>query len=207
MLFRSRAQQVPAHSKRPGLAAKGQGVTLTPLKKTVSADALSYEYVQVRIDRAKRTATLTVKAPKTAQPTDIAGIEAAGASWWPLQMARELDDAILNLRTNELDVGTWLIKTEGDAAAVLASDATLLRHQNHWFVRETIGLLRRTFARLDVSSRSLFALIEPGSCFAGTYLELALACDRQYQLAVVESGTPPAIAVRSEEHTSELQSH
>ena len=122
-----------------------------------------------------------------------ARIEAAGAAWWPLQMARELDDAILNLRTNELDIGTWLLKTEGDAAAVLASDATLLRHQDHWFVRETIGLLRRTFARLDVSSRSLFALVEPGSCFAGSLAELAFCADRTYMLALPDE---PAKAPR-----------
>jgi benzoyl-CoA-dihydrodiol lyase len=97
-------------------------------------------------------------------------------------MARELEDAILSMRTNELDIGTWLIKTQGDGAAVLAMDATCWRTRSHWLVRETIGLLRRTFSRLDVSSRSLFALIEPGSCFAGTLLELALACDRSYQL-------------------------
>ena len=99
-------------------------------------------------------------------------------------MARQLDDAILNLRTNELEIGTWILKTEGDAAAVLAADATLLAHEGHWLVRETLGLLRRTFARLDVSSRSLFALIEPGSCFAGTLAELALAADRAYMLAL-----------------------
>ena len=101
-----------------------------------------------------RTATFTVKAPRAAQPADIAGIEAAGAAWWPLAMARELDDAILSMRTNELDIGTWLLKTEGDAPAVLALDATLLAHKDHWLVRETIGLLRRTLARLDVSSRT-----------------------------------------------------
>jgi benzoyl-CoA-dihydrodiol lyase len=107
-------------------------------------------------------------------------------------MARELEDAILQMRTNELDIGIWLIKTQGDSAAVLASDATLVAHQNHWLVRETIGLLRRTLARLDVSSRSLFALIEPGSCFAGTLLELALACDRSYMLILPddEAATP-----------------
>ena len=99
-------------------------------------------------------------------------------------MARDLEDAILQMRTNELDIGTWLIKTEGDAAAVLAMDAVLLANQNHWLVRETTGLLRRTFSRLDVSSRSLFALVEAGSCFAGSFLELALACDRIYHLAL-----------------------
>ena len=138
----------------------------------------------MQIDRSKRAATFTVKAPAGAQPTDIAGIEAAGAAWYPLQLARELEDAILSMRTNELDIGIWLIKTEGDAAAVLAMDATLQAHREHWLVRETIGLLRRSFSRLDVSSRSLFALIEPGSCFAGTLLELALACDRSYQLVL-----------------------
>jgi benzoyl-CoA-dihydrodiol lyase len=176
-----RALQLAAQSDRP---ATGKGVTLTPLQRTIDADALRYPNVTVEIDRAKRTATWTVKGPQGAQPTDISGIEAAGAAWYPLQMARELEDAILSMRTNELDIGTWLIKTEGDAAAVLAMDATLLALRDHWLVRETIGLLRRTFSRLDVSSRSLFALIEPGSCFAGTLLELALACDRSYHLAL-----------------------
>jgi benzoyl-CoA-dihydrodiol lyase len=140
--------------------------------------------VTVAIDRARRTATFTVKAPQGAQPADIAGIEAAGAGWWPLAMARQLDDAILSMRTNELDIGTWLLKTEGDAKAVLASDATLLAHKDHWLVNETIGLLRRTLARLDVSSRSLFALIDSGSCFAGTLAEIAFAADRAYMLAL-----------------------
>jgi benzoyl-CoA-dihydrodiol lyase len=176
-----RALELAAQSDRP---ANGKGVTLTALQRTESADALHYQHVTVEIDRAKRTASFTVKAPTGAQPTDLAGIEAAGANWYPLAMARELEDAILSMRTNELDIGTWMIRTQGDAAAVLAMDATLLAHQNHWLVRETIGLLRRTFSRLDVSSRSLFALIEAGSCFAGTFLELALACDRSYHLAL-----------------------
>ena len=132
----------------------------------------------------RRTATITVKAPTGGQPTDTAAIVAAGASWWPLAMARQLDDAILTLRTNELELGTWILRTEGDPAAVLAADATMLAHQDHWLVVETIGLLRRTFARLDVSSRTLFALIEPGSCFAGMLAELAFAADRTYMLAL-----------------------
>src|SRR5262249_22184857 len=115
---------------------------------------------------------------------EIAGIEAAGAAWWPLAMARQLDDAILSLRTNELDIGTWVLKTEGDARAVLDVDAALVAHREHWLVRETIGLLRRTCARLDVSSRSLSALIGRGSCFAGMLAELALAADRAYMLAL-----------------------
>ncbi len=177
----ARALELAAGSDRP---ANAQGVTLTPLQREIAGDTLRYPNVVVQIDRAKRTATFTVKAPTGAQPTDIAGIEAAGAAWYPLQMARELEDAILNMRTNELDIGTWLIKTEGDAAAVMAMDATLMAHQGHWLVRETIGLLRRTFSRIDVSSRSLFALIEEGSCFAGSFLELALACDRIYHLSL-----------------------
>ena len=176
-----RALQLAQRSDRP---ADGLGVPLPRLAVTLEADAIRYQYVSVEIDRAKRTAVFTVKSPSGAQPTDIAGIAAAGAVWYPLQMGRELEDAILQMRTNELDIGTWLIKTQGDAAAVLASDATLLAHQDHWLVRETIGLLRRTFSRLDVSSRSLFALIEEGSCFAGSLLELALACDRSYHLAL-----------------------
>lgn len=176
-----RALQLAASSDRPTSA---RGVALTPLQRTLEADALRYPHVTIEIDRAKRTATFTVKGPTGAQPADIAGIEAAGAAWYPLAMARELEDAILQMRTNETGIGTWLLRTEGDADAVLALDAALLAHKSHWLVRETIGLLRRTLSRLDVSSRSLFALIEPGSCFAGTLLELALACDRSYHLAL-----------------------
>jgi benzoyl-CoA-dihydrodiol lyase len=174
-----RALALAALSDRP---ANAQGVTLAPLARTIEADALRYKHVSVEIDRAKRTASFTVKGPVGSQPSDIAGIEAAGAAWYPLAMARELEDAILQMRTNETEIGTWLIKSSGDTATALALDTTLLAHQKHWLVRETIGLLRRTFSRLDVSSRSLFALIEPGSCFAGTLLELAMACDRSYQL-------------------------
>jgi len=187
-----RALELAAQSDRP---ANGKGVELTPLNRTVEADALRYQHVTVEIDRAKRTATFTVKAPSGAQPSDIAGIEAAGVNWYPLAMARELEDAILQMRTNELDIGLWLIKTSGDAAAMLSSDAVMLANQQHWLVRETIGLLRRTLSRLDVSSRSLFALIEQGSCFAGTLLELALACDRSYMLALPDDAAAPTITV------------
>jgi benzoyl-CoA-dihydrodiol lyase len=187
---RERALELAKRSDRP---ADAKGVALTPLARTIEADALRYSHVTVEIDRARRTATFTVKGPSGAQPTAIDAIVAAGAEWYPLVVARELEDAILSMRTNELDTGTWLIKTQGDAAAVLATDATLLAHKDHWFVRETIGLLRRTLSRLDVTSRSLFALIEPGSCFAGTFLELALACDRSYMLALPDD---PARAPR-----------
>ena len=176
-----RALELAAQSDRP---AGAQGVALTPLQRKVEADALRYGLVTVEIERAKRTATFTVRGPAGMPPQQPDEMVAAGAAWYPLQLARELEDAILSMRTNELDIGTWLIKTEGDAAALLAVDATLLAHKDHWLVRETIGYLRRTFSRLDLSSRSLFALIEPGSCFAGTLLELALACDRSYMLAL-----------------------
>ena len=175
------AARLAEGSPRP---TNANGVALTRVEREESADSLRYAHVSVDIDRTRRTATLTLKAPTGAQPTDIAGIEAAGAAWWPLALARQLDDAILNLRTNELDIGTWLLKTEGDAQAVLASDAALIAHQDHWLVRETIGALRRTFARLDVSSRSLFALVESGSAFAGSLAELAFASDRTYMLAL-----------------------
>jgi benzoyl-CoA-dihydrodiol lyase len=188
-----RALQLAEQSDRP---ADGKGVTLTPLKRTIEADALRYGFVTVEIDRAKRLATLTVKAPEGPQPQTVQAILDAGVNWWPLQMARELEDAILQMRTNELDIGMWLIKTQGDAAAVLASDAVMLANKDNWFVRETIGLLRRTFSRLDVSSRSLFALIEAGSCFSGTLLELAMACDRSYQLMLPDDeAASPKITV------------
>jgi len=179
-----RALKLAEGSDRP---ADAKGVALPRLEREDSADGLRYAHVEVAIDRAKRTATLTLKAPDGAQPTDLAGIEAAGAAWWPLALARQLDDAILHLRTNELDIGTWLLKTRGDAQAVLDADALMLAHKEHWFVRETLGALRRSFARLDVSSRSLFALVDEGSCFAGLFAELAFAADRSYMLALPDA--------------------
>jgi benzoyl-CoA-dihydrodiol lyase len=134
------------------------------------------------LDRAGRTATLTIQAPPSATPHTIDDILSAGAGWWPLQMARELDDAILTLRTNEPDLGLWILKTTGDAKNVEQVDADLVRLRDHWFVREVVGMMRRTFARLEVSSRSIYAIIEPGSCFAGSLLELALSADRIYML-------------------------
>ena len=188
-----RALELAARSDRP---AGAQGVALEPLQRTIEADALRYPNVTVAIDRARRVATFTVQAPQGAQPATVAEIESAGAAWYPLAMARELEDAILEMRTNEPEIGTWLVKTAGDADAVRAMDTVLAANQSHWFVRETLGLLRRTFSRLDVSSRSLFALIEPGSCFTGSLLELALACDRSYMLILPdEPGRTPKIGV------------
>ena len=180
------AQAVKEHAGR--LAASGgqpgpaKGVTLTPLKCAVDAGGYHYEYVDAVIDRDARSATLTISGPNAAGPDTIEGILAAGVTWWPLQMARELDDAILMLRTNELEIGTWQLKTRGDIDSVLAVDALLVKHRANWFVRETIGLLRRTLARLDVSSRTLFAIVDRDSCFAGTLAEVALAADRGYML-------------------------
>jgi len=181
---KERAAALGEGSLRPQQA---QGVLLPQVHARYEADALHYEHVSVVIDRSRRQATFTVRAPQGEQPSDLAAIEQAGASWYPLAMGRELDDAILQMRTNELEIGTWVLRTEGDVAAVQAMDAVLLAHQQHWFVRETLGLLRRTLSRLDVSSRSLFALIESGSCFAGTLLELALACDRSYMLSLPDA--------------------
>ena len=190
---REHADRLAAGSDRPADAA---GVVLKPLERSIEENALHYSCLRVEMDRSARTATLVVSAPQGTQPADVAAIEAAGADWYPLKLARELDDAILSMRTNEPDLGTWLIRTEGDANAVLAIDKSLTEHAAHWLVRETVGLLRRVLARLDVTSRSLFALIDEGSCFAGTFLELALACDRSYQLALPDDpDAAPKIAV------------
>ena len=190
---REHALQLAAASTR---VAAAKGIVLAPIERSVEANALRYRHVSVQIGRAGRTVSFTVKGPSDPQPSEPAGIEAAGAEWYPLALARELDDAILWMRTNELAIGTWLIRTEGDPAAVLALDSVLLAHREHWLVRETIGYLRRTLSRLDVSSRSLFALIERGSCFAGTLLELTLACDRIYHLALPDDAAQaPKIAI------------
>lgn len=188
----ARAAELAAASDRP---AQAQGVALTPLERAETDSRLSYRYVDVAYDRAARLATWTIRGPQAPVEQDIDAIVAAGAAWWPLQMARELDDAILSLRTNEPDLGTWVFKTEGDIAAVLAADAALQQHAGHWFVRETAGMLRRTLARLDVTSRSIYALIEPGSCFAGTLFELALAADRIYMLDDEDADAPAQIVV------------
>ncbi|TAM09852.1 MAG: benzoyl-CoA-dihydrodiol lyase [Nevskiaceae bacterium] len=187
---REMALELAAQSRRPGPAAKATGVKLPEVERTIDTAGVHYATVDVQIDRVGRVATLTARAPEHDVPTDIAGIEVAGAQWWPLKFARELDDAILHLRTNELEIGTWVFRTTGDAARVLAADASLVVHREHWLVRETIGLLRRTLARLDVTSRSLFAFIDSGSCFAGTLAELALAADRSYMLDVPDGAAP-----------------
>ncbi len=176
-----RAVQLAAKSDRP---AGAKGVALPTLKRTIDEAGYHYETVDVVIDRKARRATLTVAAPSAAVANGVDGILAAGASWWPLLMARELDDAILMLRTNDLEIGTWVLKTSGEAKHVLAADAALATHGKHWFVREVIGMLRRTLARLDVTSRTLIAQVDRGTCFAGTLAELLLAADRSYMLSL-----------------------
>jgi benzoyl-CoA-dihydrodiol lyase len=178
---KQRATELAAQSDRP---ADGKGVALPAVKRTMDEAGYHYETVDVIIDRKARRATLTVTAPATTPATGIDDIVAAGAAWWPLLMARELDDAILMLRTNDLEIGTWVLKTSGDAQHVLAADAALAQHQKHWFVRETIGMLRRTLARLDVTSRTLIAIADRDACFAGTLAELLLAADRSYMLSL-----------------------
>src|SRR5271168_5098125 len=172
---KQRALKLAEQSDRP---TDAKGVVLTPVKRTVDEAGLHYEYVDAQVNREARTVTLMVRAPESVPTYTVESAVAEGASWWPLQMARELDDAILTLRTNELDLGLWILRASGNPEAVLAADDFLLNHQDNWFVREVLGMMRRTFARIDVSSRSLYAIVEPGSCFAGTLFELALAADR-----------------------------
>ena len=175
--IKQRARQLAEQSDRP---TNAKGVALTPLERSVDETGLHYKYVDVQHNREARTATITVRAPQSASENTVEKVLVAGANWWPLQMARELDDAILTLRTSELELGLWIFKTSGNPDAVIATDHFLLANQNNWFVREVLGMMRRTFARIDVTSRSLFAVIEPNSCFAGSLFELALAADRVY---------------------------
>jgi benzoyl-CoA-dihydrodiol lyase len=184
----ARARELAARSDRPKGA---RGIELTPLGAEYGEDGYRYSTVEVAIDREARTARIAIRAPEPGSlPQTVEAVHAAGASWWPLRMARELDDAILMLRHNELGIGTWLIETRGDPAGVMESDEVLERLAADWFVRETTGMLRRTLARLDVSSRSLFALADEGSCFAGTLLEPLLAADRSFMLQTPEDGAP-----------------
>jgi benzoyl-CoA-dihydrodiol lyase len=188
-----RAALLAAQSSRP-LGAPG--IQLTPLAKKRGDDEISYTAVSARLDRASGAAHITIHAPDRDAPADIAGVHAEGADFWTLRMTRELDDLILDLRANEPELGTWLLTTAGDAGRVLGYDDLLLANSGDWLANEVVHYLKRTLKRLDVTSRSLIALIEPGSCFAGSLLELALAADRSYQLSGVfedaELSTAPA---------------
>jgi benzoyl-CoA-dihydrodiol lyase len=161
----------------------GPGAPLPELEKTRTDASVSYAHVSAAIDRDRAIAEITVTGPSAGAPASMADIHAQGAAFWPLAVARELDDLILDLRTNEAEIGTWVLKTAGDASRVLAYDELLLANaDSDWLAREIILYWKRTLKRLDVTSRSLIALIEPGSCFAGSLLELALAADRSYML-------------------------
>ncbi|SDD46844.1 benzoyl-CoA-dihydrodiol lyase [Geodermatophilus telluris] len=199
-----RATEAAAASGRPG--AGTAGVALTPLQREVDGDTTRYGHVRVVLDRASGTATLTVLGPDSV-PGSVEELQEQGDAAWLLATTRELDDAILRLRTNELEIGSWLLRTEGDGATVAAYDEFLLAHRDHWLVNETIGFYRRTVKRLDTTSRSLFALIEPGSCFVGSLAEIALAADRQYMLEGQfeddEDPQPPAV-VRLDEFNTGL---
>lgn len=174
-----RAQELAAQSDRP---ASGPGIQLNPLNPEEGPDHVRYSTVSLEIDRARRVGTLTVHGPEGTQPDTPDAILAAGDRYWPLRAFRELDDALLRLRILEPMIGTIVVKTVGDPAAVLAVDETLLKHKDHWLVREIIHFMKRTLKRMDLTSRSFFAIIEPGSCFAGSLFELALSADRSYML-------------------------
>ena len=192
-LVQSRIGALCEQSSRPSDAT---GVPLLPLDRTITEDGLRYSTLNVVFDRARRTVSLQIRGPLEDSPTELSGILSQGCNWWPLRFARELDDAILMLRTNYTDLGTWVIRSQGDPARVLATDQVMASHAEHWFVRETIGMLRRTLRRLDMSPRSMFALIDRGSCFAGSLFELALCADRSYMLDDTASpDASPAVAL------------
>jgi benzoyl-CoA-dihydrodiol lyase len=174
-----RARELAAQSDRPGA---GSGITLSPLNPNVTNDALTYSAVSLTLDRERRTADLTIEVPQGPQPDSLDAILAAGDQFWPLRAFRELDDAILRLRINEPEIGTVIVRATGDPQSVLAADRALAAHRDHWLVREIALFIMRTLKRMDLTSRSFFALVEPGNAFAGTLFELALACDRIYML-------------------------
>jgi benzoyl-CoA-dihydrodiol lyase len=194
---RERALALAESSPRAVQEASPSGIELTPLAKERTAETISYRWVTARLDHSAGTAELTVSGPDADAPADVAGIHELGADFWPLAMTRELDDLILDLRTNEPELGTWVLRTEGDPRRVLGYDELLLTNSEDWLASEIVHFYKRTLKRLDVTSRSLVALIEPGSCFAGSLLELALAADRSFMLSgLFEYGTVEADGAR-----------
>ena len=190
-VIKRRAAEVAARTDRP---ADARGIVLAPLARSIEGDRIAYGHVTCEIDRTRGVAEITVRAPGSPPPADASGVHALGAAFWPLGLARELDDLILHLRTNEDEIGVWVIRTVGSPETVEACDRLLVDHAADWLVREVRLYLKRVFKRLDVSSRSIFALIEPGSCFTGTLLELALAADRSYMLDGAREGDTKAPA-------------
>jgi len=189
-----RATERAARTDRP---AGATGISLTPLARAIEGDRITYGTITCAVDRGRSVAEITIKGPGAPPPATLGAIHAAGAAFWPLALARELDDLILHLRANEEEIGIWVFRTEGSADLVEAHDRALQEHAADWLVREIRLYLKRTFKRLDVSSRSIFVLIEPGSCFTGTLLELALAADRSYMLdGALEGDTRKPAAVR-----------
>jgi benzoyl-CoA-dihydrodiol lyase len=182
---RSRALEYAEKSDRP---ADAKGIELTAPARKIEADTITYDNVSIHIDRDGRLARFTVCAPKVAPPGDVQDIHEQGVDFWPLALARELDDAILHLRSNEPEIGTWVFTTQGDADMVAAADKALLDNSNDWLVREITLYLKRVFKRIDVTSRSLISLVEPGSCFCGTLMELLLVADRSFMLDGVFEG-------------------
>jgi benzoyl-CoA-dihydrodiol lyase len=187
----SRALEFAEKTDRPRDA---QGITLGKLAREMTDTTIAYTHVKVELDREKRRATITIAGPAEAPPASAEAAQAQGTAFWPLTMARELEDTILHLRLNEPELGLWAFRTEGDSKAVLAYDDFLAAHQSHWLMREITHYLKRTLKRVDVTSRSLVALIEPGSCFAGTLAELAFASDRAVMFNGSRAGDnrPPA---------------
>jgi benzoyl-CoA-dihydrodiol lyase len=185
----ARAASLAERSRRP---PEVQGIRLTPLRKERSDASIRYTSVSAALDHARGVVEVTIEGPATDVPADIAAIREEGAAFWPLAVTRELDDLILDLRANEPELGTWVFRTRGRAERVLGYDRLLLDHRDDWLVNEIVLYLKRTLKRLDVTSRSLLALIEPGSCFAGSLLELALAADRSFQLSGVFEDVEPS---------------
>jgi benzoyl-CoA-dihydrodiol lyase len=191
----ARARQFAERSDRPSDA---KGIGLTPLRRQITADGITYDNVAIQLDREGRVARINVAGPSEAPPRDVADIHAQGAVFWPLALARELDDAILHLRSNEPELGTWVVSTSGETDMMVAADEALIANADDWLVREITLYLKRVLKRLDVTSRSIIALIEPGSCFTGTLLELALAADRSYMLdGVLDGDNRPPATVRA----------
>jgi len=189
-----RAKEYADKSKRP---ADAKGIELVPLEREIGADRIDYEHIAIRLDRGLGTATFMINGPKRPPPADIAGIHADGASFWPLALARQLDDAVMQLRVNEYEIGTWVFRSTGENAMVEAYDKLLVESGDDWLVREITLYLKRTLKRVDVSARSLISLVEPASCFTGTLLELVLAADRSYMLdGIMEGSNLPAPMVR-----------